>query len=166
MSGESQLERMTPPAEMQFTNEPPIRSRGSILGARIGWAFLFLIPLTVVITATMLSPNPAGHSTHTQLGLPPCGFLATTGLPCPGCGLTTAFTNMVRFRFIDAVFANPFGVPLFLVTFFSLPISALGFVKGWDVMDTLERFHFEKIAMGLAIASAIVWVIRVVTILT
>ena len=129
--------------------------------SRTAWFVLFALPMFVVVTATFLSPNPLGHSTHTQLGLPPCGFLATTGLPCPGCGLTTSFSHMVRLQIVGAARANPFGVPLFLVTFATIPLAAVGFWRTLPVLDTLERLHFEKVVVLLAACSIVVWLIRV-----
>lgn len=132
---------------------------------RIAWAALFAVPTVVVITAALLTPDPAGHGTHTQLGLPPCGFLVVTGFPCPGCGLTTAFTNMVRFNVVGAAHANPFGIPLFLTTVSMIPIALFGTIRGTHVMDTLERFQADKIAILLATTSVTVWVVRVATML-
>lgn len=132
---------------------------------RLAWAMLFIVPAAVVITAAMLTPNPLGHSTHMQLGLPPCGFLLVTGYPCPGCGLTTAFANMARFNIVGAAHANPFGVPLFLATLGMIPVAFVGILRGTHVMDTLERFQADKIAILLATTSVTVWVVRIVTML-
>ncbi len=134
---------------------------GSVALSRIGWFVLFAVPLAVLITAAQLTPSPAGHGTHTQLGLPPCGFLLVTGFPCPGCGLTTSFAHMMRFEVVDAARANPFGVPLFLVSFFTIPVAAMGFVRGWRVLETLDRFHAERVAIMLSACSILVWLVRV-----
>ncbi len=131
--------------------------------SRITWFVLFAVPLAVVITAAMLTPSASGHGTHTQLGLPPCGFLVFTGYPCPGCGLTTAFAHMVRLQVLGAWYANPFGIVLFTVTALTIPLSAVGFVRGWGVVATLDRLHAEKIAIGLSVLSLLVWVVRVAT---
>ena len=133
------------------------------LASRLAWLVFLGLPLFVVITAFTLTPDPAGHGTHTQLGLPPCGFLVTTGLPCPGCGLTTSFSHMVRLEVVGAARANPFGVALFLVTFFTIPIAAIGLVRGLPVLGTLERLHFEKVIVLLAASSCVVWLIRIGT---
>lgn len=133
------------------------------IGSRVMWFVLFAIPLAVMITAAGLTADAAGHGTHTQLGLPPCGFLVITGLPCPGCGLTTSFTNMIHGNFVEAARANPFGVLLFLVSFATIPVAAVGFVRGLPVIDTLDRLHFEKWAILLAVTSVLVWVIRITT---
>jgi len=136
------------------------------LASRVAWFFLFAIPVAVFATALTVTPDPVGHGTHTQLGLPPCGFILFTGLPCPGCGLTTSFAHMVRFDVVGACTANPFGLLLFFVSLSTAIIAAVGFVKGLPVIRTLDRFHAEKWAILLAMTSLTVWTVRVVTILT
>lgn len=138
----------------------PWTSKHALL-SRIVWSVLFAIPTAVMVTAATLTPNPVGHGTHTQLGLPPCGFLVFTGYPCPGCGLTTAFAHMIRLQVIGAWTANPFGIALFLATFAFIPLAALGFVRGWPVVATLDRIHAEKVAVVLSILSLLAWVTRV-----
>jgi len=138
----------------------PWSSRAALL-SRVVWAVLFAVPTAVVVTAAMLTPSPAGHGTHTQLGLPPCGFLVFSGYPCPGCGLTTAFAHMVRLEVGGAWQANPFGIALFLCTFAFIPLAAVGFVRGWPVVATLDRIHAEKFAIALSLLSLTAWVARV-----
>jgi len=133
------------------------------LSTRLGWLVLFLGPLTVIVLAALLTPDPAGHGTHRQLGLPPCGFLFVTGYPCPACGLTTSFAHMVRGQIVGAAAANPFGILLFLVSAATIPIAAAGFVRGWPVFETLDRLQFEKWALLLVCTSLVVWVTRMAT---
>jgi hypothetical protein len=132
--------------------------------SRVTWGIMLVIAVATVITAGILTPDPAGHGTHTQLGLPPCGFLVITGYPCPGCGLTTCFSAMAHFDPITAAMANPFGVMLFLVTLASIPISALGLWRGWGVISVLDRLRADRWALLLATCSVMVWLIRIVTI--
>jgi len=61
-----------------------------------------------------LTPDPAGHGTHTALGLPPCGMLVVTGHPCPTCGVTTSFALAARGRFAEAFITQPMGLITFL----------------------------------------------------
>src|SRR5690606_33691507 len=49
--------------------------------------------LGVLGLAPWLTPAAAGHGTHGQLGLPPCGWVLAMGRPCPSCGMTTAFAH-------------------------------------------------------------------------
>lgn len=156
-----------------LTPKPPAlpTGRGPIFGADLVgqgswtslfvWAVLFAGPMAVLITAAMLVPAAAGHGTHTQLGLPPCGFLVYTGYPCPGCGLTTSFSHMIRLEVIGAFHANPFGILLFLCTAASVPVSLMGLVRRLPVVDTLDRLHAEKIAIGLSLVSIGVWMTKV-----
>lgn len=143
---------------------PPPSEQGGI-ASRIIWFILGALPLAVIATATTLMPSAEGHGTHTQLGLPPCGFLESTGLPCPGCGLTTSFSHMVRFDWAGASSANAFGVALFLVSFFTIPVSFYAMVKGLPVIATMEKLQFEKVVVALAISSTVVWCVRIATIL-
>src|SRR5688572_24322979 len=87
---------------------PSLRGRAQL--GRLVWIGFFGAASAVVVVAALLTPAPIGHGTHTQLGLPPCGFLLFTGYPCAGCGLTTAFAHMVRLEVVAAAHANPFGI--------------------------------------------------------
>lgn len=71
-------------------------------------------PLLLVALATLLTPAPEGHGTHTQLGLPPCGFMQLFALPCPGCGVTTAAVLAARGELARAFVTQPFGAALAL----------------------------------------------------
>jgi hypothetical protein len=51
--------------------------------ARWSHALLLLGVLVMVGVGLYLSPDPAGHGTHQQLGLPPCTIHFLTGRPCP-----------------------------------------------------------------------------------
>jgi len=133
------------------------------LSTRLGWLVLLAGPLFVLVVAALLTPDPAGHGTHRQLGLPPCGFLFVTGYPCPACGLTTSFAHMIRAQVVGAAAANPFGILLFLVTAATVPVAAVGLVRGWPVFETLDRLHFEKWALLLVCTSLVVWGTRVAT---
>ena len=140
----------------------PFDERGTWV-SRLTWLVLWVIPTAVVFTAMRLTPSAAGHGTHTQLGLPPCGFLVFTGYPCPGCGLTTAFAHMVRLEVVGAARANPFGILLFMVSFTTIWVSLVGFVKKLPVLRTLERLQFERWAVLLSVTAITVWAVRVAT---
>lgn len=128
---------------------------------RAAWFASGSVAAVVLVIARILSPNPLGHGTHTQLGLPPCGFLVATGLPCPGCGLTTAFAHMARGEVLAATAANPFGVMLFLVTLSFVPIAFLAFSRSWPVVRTLDRLGFERVALLLGASAMVTWIARV-----
>jgi len=65
--------------------------------------------ITILAVAARINPDPAGHGTREQLGIPLCGFYERTGYPCPTCGMTTAFAHLVRGRVIRAFSTQPAG---------------------------------------------------------
>ncbi|MGF1468302.1 MAG: DUF2752 domain-containing protein [Sandaracinaceae bacterium] len=161
-----------PAAPLSARSPAPARpGRGAPFGADLAgtgnlvsqgmWLFFLAGTLGVIICAAVLTPAVEGHGTHTQLGLPPCGFLVATGFPCPGCGLTTSFSHMVRLQVGGALSANPFGVLLFSVTLLMVPVSFFGLLRRVPVLDALDRLHMEKIAIGLSAISLAVWLTRV-----
>jgi len=164
VSGPATQEAPSPPAGVSVLTDEPVVERGTWV-SRVVWFVLAAIPTAILVTATQLTPNPIGHGTHTQLGLPPCGFLLWTGVPCPGCGLTTCFAHMIRFEVVDAARANVFGVPLFLITLVGGLVAMVAFVRGLPVMATLERLQVEKIALAIAVCSITVWAVRIAVIL-
>lgn len=90
----------------------PVASRSKLLGQLL-W-FCFWVAVTGV--ALLLTPNPRGHGTHHQLGLPPCAAPTLYKRLCPGCGLTTSFTSLVHGDLGAALKANAFG-PILYATF-------------------------------------------------
>ena len=77
--------------------------------ARWSHALLLLGVLVMVGVGLYLTPDPAGHGTHQQLGLPPCTIYYLTGRPCPSCGLTTSVSAILHGQFGLAWRANPMG---------------------------------------------------------
>jgi uncharacterized protein DUF2752 len=112
----------------------------------------------------MLTPARAGFGTHTQLGLPPCGFRALTTLPCPACGLTTAFAHMARLEITSAVHAHVLGFPLFLVTMLALPLGVIACVRALPIANTIELLRLRQLAVMMSFAALISWVARVAAI--
>jgi hypothetical protein len=84
-----------------------------------------------------LGASPAGHGTHTQLGLPACSYLATKHYPCPGCGVTTAAVAMSHGRIFDALNASVFGAFAFLAI---MTLGAAGLLQAVTGRDVLKKF--------------------------
>ena len=123
---------------------------------------MFLGTGTVLAIAAWLEPDPAGHGTHTQLGLPPCGFLTLTGLPCPGCGLTTAFAHGIRGQWWLAASANPLGLALFLVVCASIPVGVAAALRGWSLEAVIDRLSLDRWALAVVGSAMFVWAARLV----
>ncbi len=128
---------------------------------RLLWLTVALVPLLVLSVARWLvHPDPAGHGTHTQLGLPPCGFLETTGYPCAGCGMTTAFAHMVRGEVVEAAAANPAGVAFFVAASLMVPLGLVGAWRAAPFFETLDRFRVDRVLLGLTAVAVVSWVAR------
>ena len=140
----------------------PERASKPVLTRRLAWGGIAAAAVTVLAVAAWLEPSASGHGTHTQLGLPPCGFLTLTGFPCPGCGLTTAFAHGVRGSLVQSAIANPLGLAMFLLTCLAVPVGFLGAVRGWSFERIADRVSLHQWALVLAGAAVLVWTARFV----
>ena len=130
------------------------------MNPRWPWAALCLTACVTLGLALWLEPSASGVGTHTQLGLPPCGLYAWTGLPCPGCGLTTSFAHLARLELLPALDANPVGLPLFLGTAASIPLTAVGFVRRWSLLSVIDALQIERPLLWLMGAAGASWAAR------
>ena len=85
--------------------------------ARLGHLLILVAVLSFWGVGLYLVPDPRGHGTHQQLGLPPCLIYFLTGRSCPSCGLTTSVSALLHGNFALAWRVNPFG---FAIVAFSL----------------------------------------------
>ncbi len=134
---------------------------GLLLCRRLLWLGAVLAAVAVLLLAARLTPDPLGHGTHTQLGLPPCGFLWITDLPCPACGMTTAFAHGVRGSLTQATVANPVGFVLFLLVCLLIPFGLWAAVRGWSFDLLIDRFSLHRWALLLAGCACMVWLGRI-----
>lgn len=138
----------------------PLLELEAMGSSRLAWGALAVGVSAVLCLAAALEPNPSGMGTHTQLGLPPCGFLYWTGLPCPGCGLTTSFAHMARLELSAAFAVQPVGVLLFALCVLALPVCLGGCVRAWPVHATMSRLRTYPIALGVALLALLNWCAR------
>lgn len=96
-----------------------------LLAGQLVWTSVWAV--CTGIGALVLRPSPAGHGTHTQLGLPPCPSILLFGRPCPGCGLTTSWTRLLHGDWPGAFAAHPLGP----VTYAAFTVSALACLYGF-----------------------------------
>lgn len=68
----------------------------------------------LLATGLWLQPATKGVGTHTQMGLPECGWLLAGGIPCPTCGMTTAVSLASHGRLGEAFLIQPAGAILAL----------------------------------------------------
>ncbi|HVL39962.1 MAG TPA: DUF2752 domain-containing protein [Fimbriimonadaceae bacterium] len=124
----------------------PESSRSSLLSQ----LFWFLLWAAAVAVALFLQPDPRGHGTHTQLGLPPCPSMLLFAKPCPGCGMTTSFVAMTHLDFAAAWQAHPFGPPL------ALGWTGTALLAGWCWWMRL-RLRLTRAADYAAVALALLF---------
>ena len=123
---------------------------------------LLLVGLACVFgLAAWLEPDPSGIGTHTELGLPPCGFYVVFHKPCPSCGMTTAFAWVMHGHPLNALRAQPAGVAVFLAAaalFFYLPWA---WWRGRPPVQILETRGFLPAVLTLIAIILAVWGVRV-----
>lgn len=100
---------------------------------RSGQLLWFGVWLAITSIGIYLRPDPLGHGTHQQLGLPPCPSVLFFDRPCPGCGLTTSWSALLHGNFSLAFHAHPFGPLLYF--FFTL--GAFLALYGWRTKQLL-----------------------------
>jgi hypothetical protein len=115
--------------------------------ARWSYALLLLGALVMVGVGLYLTPDPAGHGTHQQLGLPPCTIYYLTGRPCPSCGLTTSVSAILHGQFGLAWRANPMGYVIVAGALAVAVNSLLALLWGRSVR--IENTRFTVLLLGL-----------------
>ena len=119
--------------------------------------------LGILLVAVLLAPSGEGHGTHTQIGLPRCGWVVAFDTPCPTCGMTTAYSHAVRADLATAAMTQPMGGLLALLT-------AAGAVGGLHAaltgcrlgrfMDTVLSARTLWVALALAAGA---WIYKLMT---
>ncbi len=97
---------------------------------RLWSGFLLLIFGTMLGIGLYVNPSPNGLATHTQLGLPPCGFYTEYGWPCPTCGYTTAVAHVAHGQWLTALVTQPGGAMVGFLAVASVILGALGLTTG------------------------------------
>ncbi|MFN3168380.1 MAG: DUF2752 domain-containing protein [Phycisphaeraceae bacterium] len=111
------------------------RRNNRLLGAVL--TLCFAAPL---ILAATLTPSDAGMGTHTQMGLPDCGFKVITGYPCATCGCTTSFAHAANGSLLTSFLNQPFGALL------ALFCAMLALVSAWSAWSGMSMTHVGRFA--------------------
>ncbi len=104
------------PSFSPVQREPLVRVVPVAPVARLGHLLILIAVLAFWGVGLYLTPDPSGHGTHQQLGLPPCAIYFLTGRPCPSCGLTTSVSATLHGNLALAWRANPFGILIVAVS--------------------------------------------------
>lgn len=129
------------------------------------WVLLsagFAMVLFFVAVRLFTTPDPSGHSTHEQLGLPACTLMVVTGFPCPGCGVTTAMSHLVHGQLRMALVAQPFGVLLAFIAALVAAFSLWDSARGHDAWSGFRRRWRPWMSWGLGGAMLAGWIYKIV----
>lgn len=126
-------------------------------GDRLVAAVVFAASLGVLVVAAWLRPAEAGTGTHTQLGLPPCGFKFSSGLPCATCGMTTSFSHAANGDLITAVATQPAGTLLAVLTAITAVVSGWALVSGMSLAPLGRAVWRPRHLLGLIALLLVSW---------
>jgi hypothetical protein len=135
---------------------PPAAVPNLTLLQRAIWLAVSTACLSVMIVAASIQPDPSGESTHAQLGLNSCQFLARTGIPCPSCGMTTSFAWFVRGNLLASFYVQPMGLALAVIvslTFWLALYMAISAKPAWRLVAMIPAKYWLIPAMALAVFS-------------
>jgi hypothetical protein len=123
-------------------------------------AALAVVLIAPVIVAGTLQPDPRGFGTHQRLGLPPCSVYALFGVRCPTCGGTTAWANLVRGHWLDALAANVGATLLGILTLLGIPWLLGSVVRGRWIAWTPSSNTAARVVIALTVVTLIDWGVR------
>ncbi len=112
--------------------------------------------------AATLHPRAEGLGTHTQFGLPTCGFLMQTGYPCPTCGMTTAFAHLVRGHPLRSFLDQPTGFVLGVATAIVGVVALAAAVSGRAVWVNWYRVNPVRMVWGFLILFFASWAFKII----
>ncbi len=151
---------------MEATREPRRlgKSESVSAGPRFASALLAAVCLGPLVVAAFLTPSAAGHGTHTQLGMPQCGWAQYFGKPCMTCGMTTAFAHAVRLDFLTAARDQPMGLVLAIGCGIGFWVMLYSAITGSDLAGLAgRRLSRPGFLWTLAGMAALAWAYKWLT---
>jgi hypothetical protein len=124
-------------------------------------ALTFLTWISVTAVGAWLKPNPHGHGTHQQLGMPPCPSVMLFDRPCPGCGLTTSFSATIHGDLPLAFAAHPLG-PIAYLAFTGIAWIAIALFFRGQRFDT-DSPVFQRLFVGFVVVVFVFGIVRWIT---
>ncbi len=111
----------------------------------------------VLVTASALAADEAGHGTHEQLGLPPCIWAVTFDAPCVTCGMTTAFTHAAHGELWTSLLTQPLGMILSVGAAAVFWIGLFVAITGSRLGEHAVRLVNARILIILAVLAGAAW---------
>lgn len=130
---------------------------------RLFAAIIAILCLAPIVIAARLTPSAAGHGTHLQLGLPPCGWVAFFHHPCPTCGMTTSFSLAIRGELAAAARAQPMGLVLCIAAGVAFWVSLYACLTGAPAHRVLMPLFAARTLWALLALALAAWAYKWVT---
>jgi hypothetical protein len=127
---------------------PALKGPSASIATRITAGVVCAALLAVLIVAAGLEPNTKGHGTHTQLGMPACGWVLAFSKPCPTCGMTTSFAHAANLDLWHSLKVQPGGALLAI-------LAAIGVWPAFWIAFTGSQL---APVLGILTRPRIVWV--------
>ena len=140
---------------------PPIAASSTALRRLVG-AGIAVAAAAVLGVAAWLDPSPEGLGTHSQLSLPPCGWILTMDLPCPTCGMTTSFAYAADGNLLGSFIAQPMGALLAVATAIALLVGTYTVATGSRVAAMFGQLWGRRAAWLLGTAFVTAWVYKII----
>lgn len=152
-------------ANSDATDASQTSARREAILNRLVSLLVLAVCLSVLGTATWLTPDNSGAGTHQQLGLPPCGFEMATGLPCATCSMTTAFAYAAHGHMLSSFVTQPAGMLLCLIMAIYTLLAAYTLVVGISLMPLLQLLWHPRSFLFLGILIGVAWGYKVLMVI-
>lgn len=145
---------------------PPRKTCSAAARVRLYCLIIGGLAFSLLAVGWWLRPDPHGHSTHEQLGFPPCGMLLFTGVPCPTCGCTTAVTHVAHGHLITGFITQPFGAIVGYLAWIALVLAVISAVLGRWIGPSafFLQWHAKKLIFLGVLLLAGGWVYKIVAV--
>ena len=127
---------------------------------RMALAVTALVMTSLLVTAAVLDPSPAGMGTHEQLGLKPCYFPEKLGIPCPACGMTTSWAHLMNGNVRASAEVNLGGFLLAATSLFCVPWFIVSAIKGHWIFLRMTDGRVLVFLVSWLLVTMADWVIR------
>lgn len=116
----------------------------------------------ILAVAAWLQPSATGLGTHSQLNMPPCGWIMAVDVPCPTCGMTTAFSHAANGNLMAAFVTQPMGAALSIAVAVALLVGAYTALTGSRVASLFARLWGRRAAWAIGVGVTGAWIYKII----
>lgn len=128
--------------------------------ARVALIAIAMGMLAVLAVAVTLRPSERGFGTHEQLGMPPCTVQDSFGIRCPSCGMTTAWSHMVRGQIVRSFVANVGGALSCIAVLICVPYFLVSGVRGRWIVRPPTDWALATLCTVFVVVTLLDWCLR------